>query len=367
MQHKHRFVILLLWCMGLGLQAQTVIFNENFDGVTEPALPTSWSATSSETFSNSLTASSGYSGASGGNNLLSRNCNPNGQSRSFQIDGISTMGRGSITVSFGHRKTSSFSPVVSLEWSTDGSTWNAIAYNTPGTASVWQLFTSSTLPTSIENKSSVSLRWTYSTSVSNTPCDQFAGNYRIDDVKVSSAVALPVSLIGFDARKVAAGVRLSFSTATERNNDYFSIERSSNGLDFQSIGMIQGAGNASKTSIYRFVDESPMDGLNFYRLKQVDFDGQFEHSNVVSVTVGKTGSISLSPLPAIDQLRVNLETALLNDGAWQLFDYAGRLLQSGDIPAETFDFTVDVAALMPGVYVLRVVDGATVETKQFLK
>lgn len=367
MQNKHRFLILLLLFMGLDLQAQTVLFSENFNGVTEPALPGTCSATSSEIFTNILTPSAGYSGASGSNNLLSRNCNPNGEIRSFQMEGISTLGRGGITVSFGHRITGSFSPAVSLEWSSDGATWNVITYSTPGTSSVWQLFTSATLPVGIENKSSVHLRWTYTTSVSNTPCDQFAGNYRIDDVKVSSTIALPVSLLGFEAHKAAAAVHLSFSTATERNNDYFSIERAASGLDFQSIGMVQGAGDAAETSIYYFVDEYPLAGLNFYRLKQVDFDGRFSYSKVLSVTVGKIGSISLSPSPAIDQLHVNLEKALLNDGRWQIFDYSGRLLQSGIMAAEIFDFNVDVAALRPGAYLLRLVDGQAVVTKQFQK
>ncbi|MEI7587833.1 hypothetical protein, partial [Runella sp.] len=89
MQNKHYALILLLLFMRLGLQAQTMLFTENFDGITQPALPSGWSATSSEIFTNTDTPSSGYVGASGGNNLVSRNCNPNGQTRSFQIDGIS--------------------------------------------------------------------------------------------------------------------------------------------------------------------------------------------------------------------------------------------------------------------------------------
>jgi autotransporter-associated beta strand protein len=184
---------------------------------------------------------------------------------------------------------------------------------------------------------------------------------------VTTQLVLPIELTSFNANLRNRKTYLNWSTATEQNNAFFSIERSTDGVEFRSIGKVNGAGNSSAALQYGFIDEKPVAGINFYRLKQVDFDGKFEYSDVVSVTVGKTGNISLSPVPAQDQLHVNLETALVNDGTWQLLDYTGRLLQSGTIPAETFDFNVDVTTLTPGAYFLRMVDGQTVVTKQFQK
>lgn len=186
-------------------------------------------------------------------------------------------------------------------------------------------------------------------------------------MSISGSVALPVELVDFSAKVSNNKAHISFSTASEQNNAFFSIERSTDGVEFRSIGKVNGAGNSTETRNYAFTDDKPAAGVNFYRLKQVDFDGKFEYSNIVSVTVGKTGNITLSPVPAQDQLHVNLETALVNDGSWQLLDNTGRLIQSGTIPAETFDFNVDVTTLTPGAYFLRMMDGQTVVTKQFQK
>jgi autotransporter-associated beta strand protein len=184
---------------------------------------------------------------------------------------------------------------------------------------------------------------------------------------ITAGTVLPIELRTFEGAVRENKTELTWATATERNNAYFSIERSKDGVEFQVIGKVNGAGNSTKTHNYRFTDATPEAGLNFYRLKQVDFDAQFSYSKVVSVIVGKTGNVSLSPVPAQDQLQVNLETAFSNDGAWQLLDYAGRLQQSGTIAAETYSFTIDVANLSQGAYILRLVDGQTVVTKQFQK
>ncbi|MEI7587510.1 autotransporter-associated beta strand repeat-containing protein, partial [Runella sp.] len=195
----------------------------------------------------------------------------------------------------------------------------------------------------------------------------FTTNVNASNVTISVAKVLPVELATFSGRANGSLVNLDWATATEKNNAYFSIERSKDGVDFQAIGKVNGAGNSTESRNYRFTDTKPEAGLNFYRLKQLDFDAQFSYSKVVSVMVGKTGNVSLSPVPAQDQLQVNLETAFSNDGTWQLLDYAGRLLQSGTIAAEAYNFTIDVAKLSQGAYILRLIDGQTVVTKQFEK
>lgn len=80
-------------------------------------------------------------------------------------------------------------------------------------------------------------------------------------------------------------VVLKWATKSERNNDYFSIERSEDGKIFETIKQINGAGNSNKKLYYDFTDYYPARGTNYYRLKQTDYDGKFEYSKVIIITV----------------------------------------------------------------------------------
>ncbi len=94
---------------------------------------------------------------------------------------------------------------------------------------------------------------------------------------------LPIELISFTARKESHQVVLEWTTATEINNDYFSIERSANGVDFYVIGHLNGSGNSNRLINYSYIDISPLSGNNYYRLKQTDYDGTFSYSEIVVV------------------------------------------------------------------------------------
>lgn len=186
-------------------------------------------------------------------------------------------------------------------------------------------------------------------------------------VPASNASSLPIKLISFNATRQNNQAQLTFSTATEENNNFFSIERSGNGTDFRTIGKVNGAGTTTSIQNYTFTDETPLSGINYYRLKQVDFDGQFSYSPVVNVVFDNKSGIRLAPTPVQDQLRVELEEMFQDDAQWQLYDFAGRLVQTGVLSAENMVFNVEVGSLTPGNYVIRVVSGQTTLTKQFQK
>ncbi len=98
--------------------------------------------------------------------------------------------------------------------------------------------------------------------------------------------ALPVNLLSFTANVVGNHtVKLNWTTATEENNSFFSVERSSNGVDFQVIEMVDGAGNSIGLQHYEFTDKSPLSGFSFYRLKQTDFNGESDYSELRSVFI----------------------------------------------------------------------------------
>ncbi|MBL4654531.1 MAG: hypothetical protein JKY33_01745, partial [Bacteroidia bacterium] len=113
---------------------------------------------------------------------------------------------------------------------------------------------------------------------------------------------LPIKLIDFSAVTDGQIVRLKWSTATEINNEYFTIERSEDGLHFETIHLIEGAGSSNKKIDYTVVDEDPIQGISYYRLKQTDFDGQYEYFPVVSVNFNHTvfDLADIYPNPAMD-------------------------------------------------------------------
>jgi hypothetical protein len=120
---------------------------------------------------------------------------------------------------------------------------------------------------------------------------------------------LPVNLINFIATKVDTVVRLDWVTASEQNNDHFEIERSANGVSFSQIGIIKGNGNSTITLKYFFYDHKPLSGINFYRLKQVDFDGKSTYSRVASIAFGSQieNDLSIFPNPAEDNFSIRID------------------------------------------------------------
>lgn len=103
------------------------------------------------------------------------------------------------------------------------------------------------------------------------------------DFTAGNATALPVEMLYFTAELQQGETILDWATASELNNDRFEIERSVDGVEFETIGQVAGYGTTDLESEYSFVDAAPRQGLNYYRLKQVDFDGKFEYSKVVFV------------------------------------------------------------------------------------
>lgn len=194
------------------------------------------------------------------------------------------------------------------------------------------------------------------------------GTFGIEDFDFIAAGPLPIELTAFRAEAIdARTAKLTFSTATERNNHYFAVERSQDGARYETIGQVQGAGNSSVQQDYSYLDQHPAKGLNFYRLQQVDFDGQFAYSPVVTLTFGQSGVLHLAPQPVVDQMRVQLEQPVAQDSPWEVYDFAGRLLQSGILEAESAEFRIPTTSLTEGSYVLRLLNGATVLTQQFQK
>ena len=113
-------------------------------------------------------------------------------------------------------------------------------------------------------------------------------------------VPIPVELLIFAGKYIGNNqVLLEWATATEMNNDYFEIERSSNNKQYDKIGKVNGADNSNTYKSYTLVDYNPEIGTNYYRLKQVDFNGSGRYAGLVLVTVNKeTRGVVIYPNPA---------------------------------------------------------------------
>jgi hypothetical protein len=120
-----------------------------------------------------------------------------------------------------------------------------------------------------------------------------AGSGSLPGYVVLSVAPLPIELMAFNAKVLNGIVELSWTTATETNNDYFTIQRTSDGRSFDDLGeKIDGAGNSTVTLAYKAKDEEPIKGISYYRLKQTDFNGTTSYSALVNINMDENGLFS---------------------------------------------------------------------------
>lgn len=144
-------------------------------------------------------------------------------------------------------------------------------------------------------------------------------------------VPLPVELLYFKAKSLKGEVQLVWATASEINNDHFVIERSKDAVEWLPLDSVDGAGNSSVEQHYVDVDDDPLTGVSYYRLKQVDFDGNFSHSNVVTVTFEKTEEISLFPNPTKGHINVAIRSDEGESIYISVYDAQGKQMMNEEI------------------------------------
>ncbi|MEN0003923.1 MAG: T9SS type A sorting domain-containing protein [Bacteroidota bacterium] len=174
--------------------------------------------------------------------------------------------------------------------------------------------------------------------------------------------ALPVELTEFKVSVVRASSQLVWQTATEINNEGFEIQRSMDGQAWQKIGFVRGQGSTQEPQQYTFTDELPLNGTNYYRLKQMDFDGQVDYSAIEVVEIATDHTpLSLYPSPARQELNI-----INGKGQATIYNLLGQSVRQLVIDSE--QFRIPTTDLVDGQYILQVlrVDG-TVVAKQFVK
>ncbi|HMR90363.1 MAG TPA: choice-of-anchor D domain-containing protein [Saprospiraceae bacterium] len=176
---------------------------------------------------------------------------------------------------------------------------------------------------------------------------------------VGSLGVLPVEFSNFSVTKKNKSSILSFATASETNNDYFSIERSADGTSFDAIGEIKGAGNSNTSVSYEFTDEKPLAGINYYRIKQTDFDGKFSYTDIKSVRHNTYGNLNITPRTTEGRLQITTDA---EDYSIDVYNVAGQQVKS--YPSLSLDQTISIDELTAGLYYIKVnVDGQVETTK----
>lgn len=167
---------------------------------------------------------------------------------------------------------------------------------------------------------------------------------------------LPVQLVQFTALPKNDEVELNWSTANEKNNSYFTLERSKDGENFESFATIKGAGNSSSLIHYSNTDLDPYAGISYYRLKQTDYDGKSTYSEIVDVNMRKTGKeLLLYPNPGNGDFKLKLPETDTEEILLTIRDVSGKELFSELKITKDPDgyFTVyKQGELIPGTYIV---------------
>ena len=172
-------------------------------------------------------------------------------------------------------------------------------------------------------------------------------------VLANLCILLPIELLSFTAENYYEEILLYWSTASEKNNNFFTVERSDNGKDFYTIGEINGAGNSNSVLNYSYKDKSPISGINYYRIMQTDFDGQNSYSAIVAINHPfNNPTIQISPNPFSNIITISGTT---QNGIVLLFDIHGvqQLHQYTSYKVTI----INTSGLLPGVYLLQYIIG----------
>jgi hypothetical protein len=168
---------------------------------------------------------------------------------------------------------------------------------------------------------------------------------------------LPIGLVNFEATALDNNsVRLNWETSSEQNNDFFTVERSMSGADgWEKIAIVSGAGNSETPNDYSAMDNLPLSGVSYYRLKQTDYNGQerIHEMESVYIDIAGVGDLVIFPNPATDL--VTLKGDIVSLSTFKLLNAMGQNIRSNVTSYKQGDGTLvlDVSSLRSGVYLIK--------------
>ncbi len=180
--------------------------------------------------------------------------------------------------------------------------------------------------------------------------------------------ALPIDLISFDAKLRNESVMIFWQTASELNNDYMVVEHSMNGDDFEEVGRVAGAGTSNDLNNYELEHKNPKTGFNYYRLRQVDFDGKMEYSKIVQVKLNfQDAPIRVYPTVVENELTIDFSNLDLEKINIQVLNMSGQVLKNIENESN-INVLLQMSQLNSGMYLIRISgNGLTTQTHRFIK
>ena len=176
------------------------------------------------------------------------------------------------------------------------------------------------------------------------------GTANIDHIRITvwAVSTLPIQLMNFNAQCENGNVRIIWTTASEINNDYFTVERSSDYENWSIVHHVSGAGNSNTVNSYSCLDREAGTARSYYRLKQTDFDGTYSYSDVVHAgNCSGVGSLEIFPIPASTHFQVRSSDAVKHI---RIIDNKGQHVHSSPGYVER----VDIDKLKPGLYFVEI-------------
>ncbi len=173
-------------------------------------------------------------------------------------------------------------------------------------------------------------------------------------------IILPIELLSFTAEYKDSYVEINWITASEIKNDYFNVERSVDGVNYNSIIKINGSGNSSQTLNYSTIDEAPLLGISYYRLKQTDYDGETSYSDIKAVSFNRSKNLVLKiyPNPVSSQITIDSESEI---ESIDIFNIYGSLVKT----ESASNFSVE--SLANGAYIVNIKTENGIVRSNFIK
>ena len=176
---------------------------------------------------------------------------------------------------------------------------------------------------------------------------------------VENVIALPIRLLNFTAVPASQKVRIDWETASEYNNDFFSVERSKDGQSFEQIFTKKGNKESKSNIWYTGFDNNPINGVGYYRLKQIDFDGKFTYSDIVSVDYApeQLYKLQVFPNPISDNfLQLHYFSEFNHLVELAIFTPAGKLIYKDNLEVVNGENAIihEVSSIPTGIYILKI-------------
>ncbi|MFN5318941.1 MAG: T9SS type A sorting domain-containing protein, partial [Bacteroidia bacterium] len=182
---------------------------------------------------------------------------------------------------------------------------------------------------------------------------------------------LPINLVDFSAVAADGTVDVTWTTASETNNDYFVVEASKDAREFNEVATVDGAGNSNAMLNYQIKDSNPFAGVSYYRLKQVDFNGEFTYSDIQAVNTPSLwqNEIIVSPNPVVGTANVLLDPVLYQNPNIEIRDLQGRVVKNiGRVEIKGFNqVQVDMTDMKAGLYFVYVQEAGRVAVSRVIR